>query len=174
MFQYPCFLIFTVLELAFWLVLTHDSFSFCWIFIIWFQLNKEILIDAVVHAVNEDYAEMANDFTRLGFLAKDTDVSPIIPALEAIWQNSVGKGLSDFNFRSVTGTSSCLHFSFQTLHSSFFILVFILNFMSASFLWFSICFQVILNAMFHEWVYCFMRICTSMSWRSFCNIGFSC
>ncbi|XAR69641.1 Cadmium-transporting ATPase [Bertholletia excelsa] len=67
------------------------------------QLNKQILIDAVVHAVNEDYVEMANDFTRLGFLASGTDVSPIIPALEAIWQNSVGKGLSDFNFRSVTG-----------------------------------------------------------------------
>lgn len=47
---------------------------------------------------------MANDFTRLGFLAKDTDVSPIVPALEAIWQNSAGKGLADFNFRSVTGT----------------------------------------------------------------------
>ncbi|KAK2993989.1 hypothetical protein RJ640_005861 [Escallonia rubra] len=67
------------------------------------QQNKQILIDAVVHAVNEDYVEMANDFTRLGFLASGTDVSPIVPALEAIWQNSVGKGLSDFNFRSVTG-----------------------------------------------------------------------
>ncbi|XP_078437867.1 protein kinase superfamily protein [Wolffia australiana] len=67
------------------------------------QQNKQILIDAVVHAVNEDYVEMANDFTRLGFLAPETDVSPIVPALEAIWQNSVGKGLADFNFRSVTG-----------------------------------------------------------------------
>lgn len=68
-----------------------------------FQQNKQILIDAVVHAVNEDYAEMANDFTRLGFLASGTDVSPIVPALEAIWQNSLEKGLADFNFRSVTG-----------------------------------------------------------------------
>ncbi|KAF7138127.1 hypothetical protein RHSIM_Rhsim07G0170000 [Rhododendron simsii] len=67
------------------------------------QQNKQILIDAVVHAVNEDYVEMANDFTRLGFLASGTDVTPIVPALEAIWQNSAGKGLSDFNFRSVTG-----------------------------------------------------------------------
>eukprot|EP00262_Sarcandra_glabra_P000515 TRINITY_DN105_c0_g1_i2.p1 TRINITY_DN105_c0_g1~~TRINITY_DN105_c0_g1_i2.p1 ORF type:complete len:703 (-),score=113.91 TRINITY_DN105_c0_g1_i2:283-2391(-) len=67
------------------------------------QQNKQILIDAVVHAVNEDYTEMANDFTRLGFLASGTDVSPIVPALEAIWQNSAGKGLADFNFRSVTG-----------------------------------------------------------------------
>ena len=80
----------------------HYPFTF-------FQQNKQILIDAVVHAVNEDYAEMANDFTRLGFLASGTDVSPIIPALEAIWQNSLEKGLADFNFRSVTGIS-CLLF----------------------------------------------------------------
>lgn len=69
------------------------------------QRNKQILIDAVVHAVNEDYLEMARDFTRLGFLAPGTDVRPIVPALEAIWQNSTGKGLADFNFRSVTGAS---------------------------------------------------------------------
>lgn len=76
------------------------------------QQNKQILIDAVVHAVNEDYAEMANDFTRLGFLASGTDVSPIIPALEAIWQNSAGKGLADFNFRIVTGKFNQLVYNY--------------------------------------------------------------
>lgn len=76
------------------------------------QQNKQILIDAVVHAVNEDYVEMANDFTRLGFLASGTDVSPIIPALEAIWQNSAGKGLADFNFRSVTGKFNQLVYNY--------------------------------------------------------------
>lgn len=34
------------------------------------QYNKQILVDAVVHAVNEDYVEMANDFIKLGFLSK--------------------------------------------------------------------------------------------------------
>lgn len=67
------------------------------------NFNKQILIDAIVHAVNEDYQEMAGDFTRLGFLAPGTDVTPIVPALEAIWQNSLAKGLGDFNFRTVTG-----------------------------------------------------------------------
>ncbi|KAL5559373.1 hypothetical protein UlMin_035584 [Ulmus minor] len=76
------------------------------------QQNKQILIDAVVHAVNEDYAEMAYDFTRLGFLAPGTDVAPIIPALEAIWQNSAGKGLADFNFRSVTGKFNQLVYNY--------------------------------------------------------------
>lgn len=30
----------------------------------------QILIDAVVHAVNKDYPGMAEDFIKLGFLAK--------------------------------------------------------------------------------------------------------
>lgn len=76
------------------------------------QYNKEILIDAIVHAVNEDYVEMANDFTRLGFLAPGTDVTPIVPALESIWQNSTGQSLADFNFRSVTGKFNQLVYNY--------------------------------------------------------------
>ncbi|KAJ1425769.1 UbiB domain, partial [Sesbania bispinosa] len=71
------------------------------------QQNKQILIDAVVHAVNEDYAEMANDFTRLGFLSPGTDVTPIIPALEAIWQNSAGKGLREGGIKDDQGVPLC-------------------------------------------------------------------
>ncbi|BDA46770.1 Protein ACTIVITY OF BC1 COMPLEX KINASE 1, chloroplastic [Coccomyxa sp. Obi] len=66
------------------------------------QQNKQTLIDAVVHAVNEDYEEMAKDFIKLGFLAPGTDIRPIVPALEKIWADSLGRGISDFNFRSVT------------------------------------------------------------------------
>jgi predicted unusual protein kinase regulating ubiquinone biosynthesis (AarF/ABC1/UbiB family) len=33
------------------------------------QRNKQVLIDAVVHAVNEDYRAMAGDFIQLGFLS---------------------------------------------------------------------------------------------------------
>eukprot|EP00891_Asterochloris_glomerata_P003665 jgi/Astpho2/3665/Aster-07866 len=66
------------------------------------QANKQTLIDAVVHAVNEDYEEMARDFIKLGFLAPGTDVTPIVPALEKIWADSLGQSLADFNFRSVT------------------------------------------------------------------------
>ena len=66
------------------------------------QQNKEVLIDAVVHAVNKDYQSMAQDFIKLGFLAPGTDVTPIVPALEKIWADSMGKSLGDFNFRTVT------------------------------------------------------------------------
>ena len=66
------------------------------------QRNKEVLVDAVVHAVNEDYDAMAGDFMALGFLPQGTDVTPIVPALENIWQDSTTKSLSSFNFRTVT------------------------------------------------------------------------
>ena len=66
------------------------------------QTNKEVLIDAVVHAVNEDYDAMAGDFIRLGFLSPGTDVRPIVPALESIWQDARTASLSSFNFRTVT------------------------------------------------------------------------
>jgi predicted unusual protein kinase regulating ubiquinone biosynthesis (AarF/ABC1/UbiB family) len=64
--------------------------------------NQQTLIDAVVHAVNEDYVAMAGDFTRLGFLAPGTDIGPLVPALESIWSEALGSSLADFNFRTVT------------------------------------------------------------------------
>ncbi|CAG9466897.1 unnamed protein product [Pedinophyceae sp. YPF-701] len=67
------------------------------------QSNKQVLIDAVVHAVNEDYEGMAVDFIKLGFLAPGTDTRPLTPALEKIWKDSMGQSLEDFNFRTVTG-----------------------------------------------------------------------
>ena len=66
------------------------------------QRNKEVLIDAVVHAVNEDYDGMASDFVNLGFLTKGTNVTPFIPALERIWQDARTASLEKFNFRTVT------------------------------------------------------------------------
>ncbi|KAK9822866.1 hypothetical protein WJX81_006550 [Elliptochloris bilobata] len=76
------------------------------------QSNKQTLIDAVVHAVNEDYYEMASDFIKLGFLAPGTDIRPIVPALEKIWSDSLGKGVADFNFRSVTSKFNELVFQY--------------------------------------------------------------
>jgi len=76
------------------------------------QANKQVLIDAVVHAVNEDYEEMAGDFIKLGFLAKGTELGPIVPALEQIWKGSMGQSMKDFNFRSVTDKFNALVYQY--------------------------------------------------------------
>ena len=80
------------------------------------QRNKQILVDAVIHAVNEDYEEMAGDFTRLGFLSADMDTEPVkdtfVPALETIWKDSLGQSMADFNFRTVTSKFNQLVYQF--------------------------------------------------------------
>ena len=47
-----------------------------------------------------------------GFLAPGTDIRPIVPALEKIWADSLGKGMADFNFRSVTSKFNELVFQY--------------------------------------------------------------
>jgi predicted unusual protein kinase regulating ubiquinone biosynthesis (AarF/ABC1/UbiB family) len=46
------------------------------------QEVKETLVDSVVHLINRDYNDLAKDFVKLGFLTPDTDILPIVPALE--------------------------------------------------------------------------------------------
>ncbi len=64
--------------------------------------TKETLVDAVVHLVNQDYHELAKDFVKLGFLTPDTDICPIVPALEAVLGNALGESVRDFNFKTIT------------------------------------------------------------------------
>ncbi len=66
------------------------------------QETKETLVDSVVHLINKDYVDLANDFVKLGFLTPDVDVRPIVPALEAVFADAIGASVGDFNFKSVT------------------------------------------------------------------------
>jgi predicted unusual protein kinase regulating ubiquinone biosynthesis (AarF/ABC1/UbiB family) len=74
--------------------------------------TKETLVDAVVHAVNKDYADLAEDFVNLGFLTPDIDIRPIVPALEAVLGDAIGKNVGDFNFKSITDEFSQLMYEF--------------------------------------------------------------
>ena len=66
------------------------------------QDTKETLVDSVVHLINKDYTDLANDFVKLGFLTPDVDVRPIVPALEAVFADAIGASVGDFNFKSIT------------------------------------------------------------------------
>ncbi|MGD1865157.1 MAG: ABC1 kinase family protein [Phormidesmis sp.] len=66
------------------------------------QQTKETLVDSVAHLINRDYEDLANDFVKLGFLTPDTDVRPLVPALETVFQDAIGASVGDFNFKSIT------------------------------------------------------------------------
>ena len=51
---------------------------------------KETIASAVVQLINRDYEGLAIDFVNLGFLTPDTDIKPIIPALETVLGRAVG------------------------------------------------------------------------------------
>lgn len=76
------------------------------------QDAKESLVDAIVHLINKDYQDLANDFIKLGFLAPGTDILPIMPALESVLGNALGESVRDFNFKTITDQFSELMFDY--------------------------------------------------------------
>ena len=76
------------------------------------ETTKESLVDALVHLVNKDYADLAEDFVKLGFLTANTNIAPIVPALEAVLGNAIGKNVQDFNFKTITDEFSELMYEY--------------------------------------------------------------
>ncbi|MFB2920583.1 ABC1 kinase family protein [Aerosakkonema funiforme] len=76
------------------------------------QTTKETLVDAVVHLINKDYEDLAADFVKLGFLTPETDIRPIVPALEAVLGEAIGKNVRDFNFKTITDRFSELMYDY--------------------------------------------------------------
>ena len=76
------------------------------------ETTKETLVDAIVHLVNKDYLDLAEDFVKLGFLTPNTDIRPIVPALEAVLGDAIGKNVGDFNFKSITDSFSELMYEY--------------------------------------------------------------
>lgn len=74
--------------------------------------TKETLVDALVHLINKDYLDLAQDFIKLGFLAPGTDITPIVPALESVLGDVMGQSVRDFNFKTVTDRFSELMFDY--------------------------------------------------------------
>lgn len=73
---------------------------------------KETIASAVVQLINRDYQGLAQDFVNLGFLTPDTDIRPIIPALETVLGNAIGESVGDFNFKTITDEFSALMYEY--------------------------------------------------------------
>lgn len=76
------------------------------------EATKETLVDSVVHLINKDYEDLAKDFVKLGFLTPDTDIQPIVPALEAVLGNALGESVQDFNFKTITDQFASLMYEY--------------------------------------------------------------
>ena len=76
------------------------------------QDMKETLVDSVVHLINKDYEPLARDFVKLGFLTPETDIKPIIPALEVVFSNAMGESVRDFNFKTITDQFASLMYEY--------------------------------------------------------------
>ncbi len=76
------------------------------------QNTKETLVDSVVHLINKDYDELAIDFVKLGFLSPETNIKPIIPALESVLGDIIGESVRDFNFKTITDSFSELMYEY--------------------------------------------------------------
>ena len=74
--------------------------------------DKETLVDAIVCLVNKDYEELAEAFVKLGFLEPGTDISPIVPALEMVLGDIIGKSVGNFNIKTVTDRFSDLMYEY--------------------------------------------------------------
>lgn len=74
--------------------------------------TKETIVSAVVQLINRDYYALARDFVELGFLTPDTNIEPIIPALEQVLGNAMGESVAKFNFKTITDEFSELMYDY--------------------------------------------------------------
>ena len=70
------------------------------------------LIKAVVHLVNRNFDKLSKDFVQLGFLSREVDLKPIIPAFEMIFTNALEVGVERMDFKSVTDEMSGVMYKF--------------------------------------------------------------
>ena len=74
--------------------------------------TKETIASSVVQLINCDYEALAKDFVTLGFLTPDTDIKPIIPALEMVLGKAVEQSVGNFNFKTITDEFSELMYQY--------------------------------------------------------------
>lgn len=75
-------------------------------------VTKETIASSIVQLINKDYNALADDFVRLGFLAPETNIRPIVPALEKVLGNAIGQSVKDFNFKTITDDFSELMYQY--------------------------------------------------------------
>lgn len=76
------------------------------------QESRTGLIQAVVHLVNKKFDKLSNDFVQLGFISKDIDLEPIVPAFEKVFTQALKVGVNKMDFKAVTDDMSGIMYKF--------------------------------------------------------------
>tara|TARA_Y100001968_G_scaffold333736_1_gene398855 strand:- start:18207 stop:20072 length:1866 start_codon:yes stop_codon:yes gene_type:complete len=79
------------------------------------EVSKESrtgLIKAVVHLVNRRFDKLSKDFVQLGFLSKEVNLEPIVPAFEIVFTKALEVGVNKMDFKSVTDDMSNIMYKF--------------------------------------------------------------
>ncbi len=76
------------------------------------RTSRSGLIQAVVHLVNKNFDKLSQDFVKLGFLSKEVNLEPIVPAFQEVFVNAVELGVSKMDFKSVTDDMSGVMYKF--------------------------------------------------------------
>ncbi len=76
------------------------------------EVTKETIASSVVQLIHNNYKALAKDFVQLGFLTADTNIEPIIPALEKVFNNVIGQSVGNFNFKTITDDFSELMYEY--------------------------------------------------------------
>lgn len=74
--------------------------------------TKQTIASSVVQLINRDYEALAKNFVTLGFLTPNTNIQPIIPALEKVLGNAVQQTVGNFNFKTITDDFSELMYEY--------------------------------------------------------------
>ena len=74
--------------------------------------SRSGLIQAVVHLVNKKFDKLSLDFVKLGFLSKEVNLEPIVPAFQDVFINAIEMGVSKMDFKSVTDDMSGIMYKF--------------------------------------------------------------
>jgi predicted unusual protein kinase regulating ubiquinone biosynthesis (AarF/ABC1/UbiB family) len=70
------------------------------------------LIESIVHLVNRDYAALARDYVRLGFLDPSVDLNGISPALAKVFNESLDVGVAQMSFKNITDQLSQIMYDY--------------------------------------------------------------
>ncbi|NJL51462.1 MAG: AarF/ABC1/UbiB kinase family protein, partial [Hydrococcus sp. SU_1_0] len=81
------------------------------------------LIEAVVHLVNRDFESLSEDYVKLDFLTRETDLKPIVPALANVFGNALGASVAELNFKSITDQMSAMMYEFPFTVPAYYALI---------------------------------------------------